>query len=123
MKNLDAERAAYSGQLRRSVRRITSRLRRLPGVERASLFGSYARGSDDLFTDLDVLVVMSTEKPFAERLRELYSLLAGPVDIDIVCYTPAEFKRLKNGLFLKHALRKEVVIYEKKRPRGRLPMA
>ena len=50
----------------------------LEEVERVSLFGSYARGRADLFTDLDILVIMHTDKGFIDRLSMLYSLLAVP---------------------------------------------
>jgi predicted nucleotidyltransferase len=85
-------------------------------VERVSLFGSYARGRADLFTDLDVLVVMQTDKTFPERLRLLYSLLAVPVDLDLLCYTPQEIQALKQRPFFKNLLQEEMVLYEKKRP-------
>ncbi|MGB4781305.1 nucleotidyltransferase domain-containing protein [Candidatus Methylomirabilis sp.] len=49
--------------------------------------GSYARGRADLFTDLDLLVVMETNLSFIDRLRMLYPLLALPVDLDLLCYT------------------------------------
>jgi len=50
-----------------------------------SLFGSYARGRRDLFTDLDLFVVWDTDRPLLDRQRYLYSLLSLPVDLDIVC--------------------------------------
>jgi len=83
-------------------------------VHRVGLFGSYASGKTDLFTDLDILVIMDTDKPFLDRLTELYSLLALPVDVDILCYTPQEFDRLKHKPFFKRILAEEVVLYEKK---------
>lgn len=82
-------------------------------VEKISLFGSYARGKRDLFTDLDILIVMRTEKSFIDRLKEIYPLLALPVDADILCYTPEEVERLKDKGFLRKILAEEVVLYEK----------
>jgi predicted nucleotidyltransferase len=82
-------------------------------VEKISLFGSYARGKRDLFTDLDILIVMRTEKSFVDRLKEIYPLLALPVDADILCYTPEEVERLKDKGFLRKILAEEVVLYEK----------
>ncbi|HLB62362.1 MAG TPA: nucleotidyltransferase domain-containing protein [Actinomycetota bacterium] len=84
----------------------------LPGVRRVSLFGSYARGSADLFTDLDVLVVQETDEPFVARHRSLYRALALPVDLDLICYTPQEFVALRDRPFLREILRQEVVLYE-----------
>jgi predicted nucleotidyltransferase len=82
-------------------------------VEKISLFGSYARGRRDLFTDLDILIVMNSEKSFVDRLKEIYPLLALPVDADILCYTPAEVERLKERGFFRKILAEEVVLYEK----------
>lgn len=110
------DRAAYAALLERSLRQIVTTLSSLAEVEKVSLFGSYARGRADLLTDLDILVVMKTEKGFLERLGLLYSLLAVPVDLDLVCYTPQEYQALKDRPFLKRILQEEVVLYEKKRP-------
>ena len=100
--------------LEQSLQEIVTKLSALEGVERISLFGSYARGRADLFTDLDILVVMDTDKAFLERLRILYRLLAVPVDLDLFCYTPQEFRSLKERPFFKRILQGEVVLYEKK---------
>jgi predicted nucleotidyltransferase len=92
-------------------------------VERISMFGSYPRRKPDLFSDLDILVVMRTEKPFLERLKEVYSSLSLPVDADILCYTPEEFEVMKKRPFFQEALKKEIVLYEKGNNRRRKEMA
>jgi predicted nucleotidyltransferase len=107
-------RTEYVRLLEKSLHQVVKKLSELEEVERVSLFGSYARGWADLFTDLDILVVMTTEKGFVERLRMLYGLLAVPVDMDILCYTPEEFQALKERPFFQQVLREEVVLYEKK---------
>lgn len=112
---LSASRARYAALLRESLREIVSRLAALDEVERVSVFGSYARGRADLLTDLDVLVVMRTERPFVDRLRMLYGALAVPVDLDLLCYTPPELEAMKARPFFRRVLRDEVVLYEKKR--------
>ena len=112
--SVEAERAAYVQKLDRAPRRIVELLAQLDGVERVSLFGSYARGRRDLFTDLDVLVVWKTAKALLERLRLLYSLLDVAVDMDVICYTPAEFERIRDRPFLRRALSEEVVLLEKR---------
>jgi predicted nucleotidyltransferase len=109
---LARKRREYRKLLEYSAGQIVAKLYDL-NVEKISLFGSYARGKSDLFTDLDVLVVMDTDKPFTERTTEMYSLLALPVDADILCYTPQEFRRMKETPFLRKALADEVVLYEK----------
>jgi predicted nucleotidyltransferase len=100
--------------LERSLDLLVKTLSQRSDILRISVFGSYARGRADLFTDLDVLVIMDTTRPFLERQRELYELLALPVDLDLLCYTPHEFENLKDQPFLRHALTDEKVVYEKK---------
>jgi hypothetical protein len=36
------------------------------------------------------------------------------VDIDVICYTPAEFERIRDRPFLRRALSEEVVLLEKR---------
>src|SRR5919204_4083002 len=105
-------RRAHRRRLEDAVARVREVLPSLPGVRRVSLFGSYARGRADLFTDLDVLVVRDTNEGFVVRHGELYRALALPVDLDLICYTPAEFEAMRERPFLREALREEVVLYE-----------
>ena len=107
---LKERREEYSRLLEESLATIVDKLK--DKVERISIFGSYAKGRRDLFTDLDVIIVMKTDKPFTERLKEVYSLLALPVDADILCYTPEEYERMKDG-FLRNV--EEVILYERGR--------
>ena len=83
------------------------------------LFGSYAKGRRDLLTDLDVLVVMHSDKPFVDRIAELYRELHVPVDMDLVCYTPGEFEDMRDSPFVKRALSEGVVLYAKGSAGGR----
>ncbi|MDH7500947.1 MAG: nucleotidyltransferase domain-containing protein [candidate division NC10 bacterium] len=92
-------------------------------VERISLFGSYPHHEPDLFTDLDILIIMRTKKSFLERLEEIYPLLSLPVDCDILCYTPEEFQILEKRGFFREISRGEVVLYEARSSRGRKEVA
>jgi predicted nucleotidyltransferase len=106
------KRQEYRELLRRSAGGIAAKLAALD-VEKISLFGSYARGRADLFTDLDVLVIWNTDKPFIERAGMIHSMLALPVDLDVLCYTPEEFRRMRDTPFIRKILEDEVVLYEK----------
>jgi len=108
----DEKRKEYAELLEKSVEKI---IKDLSGkVEKVSIFGSYRKRKPDLFTDLDILIIMKTDKPFLERLKEIYSLLSLPVDADILCYTPEEFEKIKNRGFFKKIMEDEVVLYEKR---------
>ena len=111
--SLIQKRQEYVDLLSTSLAEAIDKLSKSDGVKRISLFGSYVRGKADLFTDLDILVIMDTPKPFLEREKEVYALLALPVDADILCYTPDEFERLKKTPFFQKVLAEEVVLYEK----------
>jgi predicted nucleotidyltransferase len=113
-KGLARARERYALDLREAVKRATALLSEIPEVRRVSLFGSYARGRQDLCTDLDLLVIMEPEAGVVERLQRLYSLLALPVDYDVVCYTSGEWENIQHQPFWRHARKTEVVLYERR---------
>jgi predicted nucleotidyltransferase len=64
------------------------------GATAGYLFGSYARGDADAWSDVDLVVVMPTDRHFVERPLDLDEVLdALPVATDILVYTPEEFER------------------------------
>jgi uncharacterized protein len=77
----------------RKVEALRGALRRF-GCERAILFGSAARGDQHEGSDLDVIVVRSTDLPFVERPRALLEMLPPALAVDVLVYTPEEFARL-----------------------------
>ena len=107
------KRAAYCVALEEALERIRGRLAESPQVQRAILFGSYASGRRDLFTDLDLVVVMESDSSFIERSIELRRHLEARVDMDLLVYTPEEFARMAQRGFLAHVLQTGLLIYEK----------
>lgn len=62
------------------------------GAFRAVAFGSYARGTADGFSDLDLVVVLDTDRPFLERADLSAGVVAAlPIGVDVLVYTPEEF--------------------------------
>jgi len=112
---LTERRAEYAGALERALDQVVAHLASMPEVERVVLFGSYAAGRRDLFTDLDLLVVMSSEQDFVHRTAELYRQVAAGVDLDLLVYTPEEFDRLRQSGFVRQAVETGKVLYEKGR--------
>ena len=111
--NLAHKRKAHERALRQAIEDIVVALSRRDAVERAILFGSYAEGRRDLFTDLDILVVMRSPQDFVTRTAEMYQYLTCPVDLDLLVYTPEELTRHGGRGFIRQALEKGTVIYEK----------
>jgi predicted nucleotidyltransferase len=110
---LDRQRQEYVAALERSLDDLVAQLAAMPEVERVILFGSYATGRRDLFTDLDLLVVMRSPLDFVSRTADLYRRLRTDVDMDLVVYTPEETAQVGTHPFLHFALTEGRVLYEK----------
>lgn len=115
---LAQRRAEYVGDLQRALDRIVSRLASMAEVECVILFGSYASGRRDLFTDLDLLVVMSSPLDYIHRTADLYQQLEAGVDLDLLVYTPTEFEQQRDRGFLRWALQTGRILYERGRSAG-----
>lgn len=107
---LAANRAAYQ----QAMGQIVSCLAEMPEVHKAIVFGFYAQGRRDLFTDIDLIVVMDSDFDFMQRSALLRRQFQVGVDLDLFIYTPQESARMAEAAFLRHALRTGKVIYEKK---------
>jgi predicted nucleotidyltransferase len=108
------KRKQYSQDLEESLEKILRCLAEMHEVQKVILFGSYATGRRDLFTDLDLIVVMETDKDLIHRTADLYQKLQVSVDLDLLVYTPDEFEIKRKSAFLRQALDTGQVIYEKK---------
>lgn len=90
-------------------------LLRQHGAKAAYLFGSWARGEADAYSDIDVLIVAPSPRPAVDRFRDyLPAILASPIPVEMFVYTPEEFERLKEEErpFLMHALEEAKLVHE-----------
>lgn len=101
---LAVRRERYRDALEEAVQRIVTMLAQKPEVERAILFGSYAHGRRDLFTDLDVLIVMDSALDFISRTAKMYRDLCCPVDMALLVYTPEELACNRDRGFIRRVL-------------------
>ena len=62
----------------------------------AWVFGSHARGAASAESDIDVIVVAPTDRPFVERFRDYLPAIANAgIGVDLLVYTPEEFARMQ----------------------------
>lgn len=98
--------------LRPAIRKIVQEL----NPEKIVLFGSYAYGSPNPHSDVDLLVVMNTKASPKDRSWAVSQLLLPrPFPVDILVKTPWEIKKgLKTGdFFLKEILTRGKVLYDR----------
>jgi predicted nucleotidyltransferase len=83
-------------------------------ARRAIVFGSVARGEADAGSDLDLVIVAETSRPFFERFRDFAGLWDVWPRLDLLIYTPAEFQQMQaeDNPFIEQVLAEGRVIHE-----------
>jgi len=114
MPNMSVERRRHVEALEQGLDSLVRQLKAVPEVQKVLLFGSYATGRRDLFTDLDLLVVMDSRLGFVERTADLSRRLRTGVALDLLVYTPNEMERMGGRPFIRHAQKTGRVLYERK---------
>lgn len=101
---------------REDIQRVVAAACRRGGARRALVFGSYARGTADAASDLDLLIVCETDLPFVERFRLFPEILDAFPGVELVVYTPGELEEMRSrGGFVEHVEGEGIVIYEDSR--------
>jgi predicted nucleotidyltransferase len=82
--------------------------------EKIILFGSYAAGNPTPASDVDLLVIMNTDRSTLELAAEVSSSIKHTFPIDILVRTPQEIaKRLQYGdFFIRDIMETGKVLYE-----------
>jgi len=84
------------------------------GVIKAVVFGSFARKTESRKSDLDLMIIVETNRRFFERyesFNEIFRLIRGPA-IDMLIYTPDEFANISHRSFIQRILKEGSTIYE-----------
>jgi uncharacterized protein len=83
-------------------------------ARKAIVFGSVARGQADEWSDLDLVIVADTDRPFLERYRDFEGIYDVWRRLDLLIYTPDEFAEMRRQgrPFIEHVEREGVVIHE-----------
>ena len=95
---------------------VTQRLVRKLHPEKIILFGSYAYGTPNPDSDVDLLVIMNTRALVTERYLKVSRLLRPrPFPVDILVKNPAEIQRAlaEGDFFIREILTKGQVLYER----------
>ncbi len=104
-------------QLSRALDQILLTLTSQYFPEKVILFGSMAKDSVGEWSDLDIVIVKETPKPFLHRLREVALLCRPPVGVDFLVYTPQEFEEMivdRNPFIMEEVLGKGKILYERR---------
>ena len=83
-------------------------------IIKAIVFGSFAVGDVSKRSDLDLMLIMQTDKRFLDRYDGIYKEITDVVEhrtVDLLIYTPAEFDNMQDEPFMRRVVREGVVIY------------
>lgn len=102
--------------LRNELERIVEIIINEYQPEKIIVFGSLAEERVHEWSDIDLLIIKSTEKRPIERYLELTRLIRPEIGVDLFIYTPEEYDLLlKEGFsLLKGILRTAKTLYEKR---------
>ncbi len=89
-------------------------------TQKIYLFGSYARGEADELSDIDIIVVKETKEKFFDRIRRALDLLNFDRAVDLLVYTPEEFREMSESgnAFIESVLEEGLLIYDRTKQKG-----
>lgn len=82
-------------------------------IKKVIFFGSRANGTPGKESDIDLIIVSEGFKgmDFFERVSKMYDYWDLDIAVDFICYTEAEFNKLKKLVsIVSHALKNGIVI-------------
>jgi predicted nucleotidyltransferase len=98
-----------------TIKQLLEPVLRKYGIQKAILFGSYARGAQSRKSDIDLILIQETDRRYFDRyegvLREMQDQIPGR-DLEVLIYTPEELKRISHRRFIQDAVQQGRVIYE-----------
>ncbi len=117
MKPLLAERHGHAKRLPENLGARCAPIFRKYHVRKAILFGSAGRGEMTLHSDIDLILVMDTDRRFLDRYKgilfELNDAVKDPY-VEPLIYTAEELDSVKNRPFISKALKEGIALYEQK---------
>jgi predicted nucleotidyltransferase len=83
-------------------------------IQKAILFGSFARGEETRRSDVNLILLQETNKRFFDRYHGLLFDLTNAVkerDVWPLVYTPLEFENMQSRSLIRHAMQESIVIF------------
>ncbi len=99
--------------IKEKLKEFKNKIKKDFSIREMILFGSRAKGKTGKDVDVDLILVSPEFKglDFFQRGAKMYDYWDFNYPVDFLCYTPEEFKRLKNRVsIVKEALSYGVVI-------------
>lgn len=77
------------------LKKIKNKINKTYKIDKMLLFGSRAKGEELLTSDVDIIVISKdfSKVKFKKRPDIFIESWKLPVDIEVICYSPEEFKR------------------------------
>ena len=97
------------------INEVVTRIATKFNPDKIILFGSYANGTPNEDSDLDLLIIKDTDLPKHKRSFDIQkSLIGSMIPMDILVYTSKEFDSEKSNKcsFLNSAMKTSIVLYE-----------
>lgn len=95
------------------IKEFSKKLAKAFSISKIIFFGSRARGEEEKFSDIDLIIVSDDFKDmdFFERVSKMYDYWTEEIPVDFLCYTKKEFNKLhKKVSIVKDALDYGIVI-------------
>ncbi len=85
--------------------------------EKVILYGSFARGDYHAGSDLDLIIVKETDRPFTDRIGDVLRLCGSGIPVEPLVYRPSEIDTMleRGNDFLETAMKEGIVLYEQQR--------
>lgn len=108
---IDAD-EAREALLREELERLVQVATRQLHPKRIIVFGSLAANKVREWSDLDVVIIAETDRPFYERSKEVIKEVRPRVGLDLLVYSPAEWKEIQARPFIREeVVKKGRIVY------------
>ena len=100
-------------RMRRDLEKFLNKVKKYYIIKKAIIFGSRARGDYFLDSDVDLILISNDFKDlkFIDRIGNIIKFWNYPIDLEVICYTPEEFDKMKKRIGLvKKALEEGIIL-------------